>query len=322
MEYRRLGRSGLVVSEVALGSWLTLGQSVDSERGARCIERAYELGVTFFDTANEYGHGAAEEFLGSVLKRFPRDTYVLATKLFWPMGEKPTQRGLSRKHIVEQCERSLQRLGHDYIDLYQCHRYDRHTPVEETLRAFDDLVRQGKILYVGVSCWSAAALMEAHHVADRRNLVPVISNQPPYNMLQRGIERDVIPTAEALGVSQVVYSPLAQGALSGKYRKGEIPEGSRAAREDNIGKYMRPLLNDENLGIIEQLEPIGAELGMSMSQLALAWCLRLPNVASVIAGATRPEQVEQNVGASGKPIPPEALERIERILNPEGKRHR
>jgi aryl-alcohol dehydrogenase-like predicted oxidoreductase len=216
LEYRRLGGSGLKVSEIALGSWLTYGGSVAEERARECIRRAYELGINFFDTANVYARGAAEEIVGRALKGFARESYVLATKVYFPMGEGPNDRGLSRKHIMEQCHASLRRLGVDYVDLYQCHRYDTETPLEETLRALDDLVRQGKVLYVGVSEWSAGQISEALRIADEMGFDRIVSNQPCYNMIQRHIERRVMPLCEVEGVGQVVFSPLAQGVLTGK----------------------------------------------------------------------------------------------------------
>ena len=314
MEYRRLGGSGLRVSEIALGSWLTYGGSVAEERARECIRRAYELGINFFDTANVYARGAAEEIVGRALRGFARESYVLATKVYFPMGEGPNDRGLSRKHIVEQCHASLKRLGVDYVDLYQCHRYDPGTPLEETLRALDDLVRQGKVLYVGVSEWSAKQISEALRVADEMGFDRIVSNQPRYNMIQRHIERRVMPLCEVEGVGQVVFSPLAQGVLTGKYRPGEAPaEGTRAANPEQ-SVFMRELMNERVLSAVEGLEEVASDLGLSMSQLALAWVLRRENVSSAIVGASRPEQVEDNAAASGVELPPEALGRIDAVL--------
>ena len=314
MEYRNLGRSGLKVSEVALGSWLTFGAAVADKTAVRCIHRAYELGINFFDTANAYNRGAAEDVLGKALAEFPRDTLVIATKVFFPMGKAPNQRGLSRKHVMEQAEASLKRLRTDYVDLYQAHRFDEHTPTDETLRAFDDLVRQGKVLYVGTSSFSAEQIIQAHALAERMNLDRTVSNQPIYNMFRRGIEKDIVPACEKLGVGQVVFSPLAQGVLTGKYCGGERPADSRAASsksEVSINKYM----TEEMLGRVELLGAIAADLGMSTAQLALAWCLRLENVSSVICGATKVAHVEDNAAAAGKKIPEDALRKIEDILS-------
>ncbi len=315
LEYRHLGRSGVKVSEIALGSWLTYGGSVEEERARECIHRAYELGINFFDTANVYAQGAAEEIVGRALKGFARESYFLATKVYFPMGDGPNDRGLSRKHIVEQCHASLRRLGVDYVDLYQCHRYDTETPLEETLRALDDLVRQGKVLYVGVSEWSADQISDALKIADEMGFDRIVSNQPRYNMIQRHIERRVMPLCEVEGVGQVVFSPLGQGVLTGKYRPGEAPaEGTRAANPEQSA-FMRELMNEKVLSAVDGLRDVASDLGLSMSQLALAWVLRRENVSSAIIGASRPEQVEDNVGASGVELSPEVLERIDGILS-------
>nr|WP_273844621.1 aldo/keto reductase family protein [Rubrobacter calidifluminis] len=303
------------MSEIALGSWLTYGGSVEEERARECIHRAYELGINFFDTANVYAQGAAEEIVGRALKGFARESYFLATKVYFPMGDGPNDRGLSRKHIVEQCHASLRRLGVDYVDLYQCHRYDTETPLEETLRALDDLVRQGKVLYVGVSEWSADQISDALKIADEMGFDRIVSNQPRYNMIQRHIERRVMPLCEVEGVGQVVFSPLGQGVLTGKYRPGEAPaEGTRAANPEQSA-FMRELMNEKVLSAVDGLRDVASDLGLSMSQLALAWVLRRENVSSAIIGASRPEQVEDNVGASGVELSPEVLERIDGILS-------
>ncbi len=314
MEYRHLGKSGVRVSEISLGSWLTYGGSVAEEQARRCIHRAYELGINFFDTANVYMRGMAEEIVGRALRSFRRDSYFLATKVYFPMGEGPNDRGLSRKHIMEQCHASLRRLGVDYVDLYQCHRYDENTPLEETLRALDDLVRQGKVLYVGVSEWSADQISEALRLADEMGLDRIVSNQPQYNMIQRRIESEVIPLCEREGVGQVVFSPLAQGILTGKYRPGEAPkEGTRAANPEQSG-FMQRLMNEEVLSAVDKLRNVASDSGLSMSQLALAWVLRQENVSSTIIGASRPEQVEDNAGASGVKLTPDAVQEIDNIL--------
>ncbi len=314
MEYRNLGRSGVKVSEVSLGSWLTYGGSVAAEQATSCIHKAYELGVNFFDTANVYVRGDAEEIVGRALAGFERDSYFLATKVYFPMGEGPNDRGLSRKHIMEQCHASLKRLGVDYVDLYQCHRYDENTPLEETLRALDDLVRQGKALYVGVSEWSAEQIESAMRLAKEMNLDGIVSNQPRYNMIQRQIEDRVIPLCEREGVGQVVFSPLAQGILTGKYSPGDAPEeGTRAANPEQ-NQFMEQLMNEEVLSAVQGLRGVASEAGLNMSQLALAWVLRQENVSSTIIGASRPEQVEDNVGAAGVKLTPDVIEEIDGIL--------
>jgi aryl-alcohol dehydrogenase-like predicted oxidoreductase len=316
MRYRKLGSWGVKVSEISLGSWLTYGGYVEDERAIACIHRAFELGVNFFDTANVYRLGAAEEVTGRALKGFRRDDYVLATKVYFPMGEGPNDRGLSRKHVMEQCHASLRRLGVDYIDLYQCHRSDEDTPLEETLRALDDLVTQGKVLYVGVSMWPAELLDEGRRLQVKLNLDPIVSNQPEYSMLAREIEDDVLPVCKQLGIGQVVYSPIAQGVLTGKYQPGdEPPAGTRAATPEGSGFIARHLRNDV-LTAVQGLRPIADELGITMAQLAVAWVLREPGVSSAIVGASRPEQVEENVAASGIELPPDVLKRIDEALAP------
>ena len=314
MEYRRLGGSGVKVSEISLGSWLTYGGSVAEEQATACVNRAYEIGINFFDTANVYRRGAAEEIVGRALKAFDRDSYFLATKVYFPMGEGPNDSGLSRKHITEQCHASLRRLGVDYVDLYQCHRYDENTPLEETLRALDDLVRQGKVLYVGVSEWTAEQISDALGIAREMNLDRIVSNQPQYNMIQRRIETDVIPLCEREGIGQVVFSPLAQGVLTGKYSPGDAPgEGTRASDpESNV--FMQQLMNEEILSAVEGLRSVASDAGLSMPQLALAWVLRQENVSSAIIGASRPEQVEDNAAASGVKLSADTLSEIDRIL--------
>ena len=314
MNYRRLGRAGVKVSEISLGSWLTYGGSVGRDTAIACVHRAYELGINFFDTANVYDRGAAETVLGQAIKDFPRDSYVLATKAFWPMGDGPNDRGLSRKHITEQCNASLKRLGVDYVDLWQCHRYDPETPLDETLRAIDDLIRQGKVLYAGVSEWSAVQIDDALHTADRLGLDRIVSNQPQYSMLERYIEPDIIPLCEREGVGQIVWSPLGQGMLTGKYKHGEAaPAGTRAAN-DRTAKIIGRLLTEENFARVEKLRAIANRRDISLAQLALAWILRQPNVSSAIIGASRPEQIEENVKASGVVLTSEELDDITAIL--------
>lgn len=314
MQYRRLGRSGVRVSTIALGSWLTYGNSVAEEAAVACIHRAYELGVNFFDTANVYNRGAAEEVVGRGLKDFPRDSYVLATKVYFPMGEGPNDRGLSRKHIMEQCHASLRRLGTDYIDIYQCHRYDPETPLEEVLRAFDDLVTQGKVLYAGVSEWSATQIADAVYTARELNLDRIVSNQPIYNMLQRYIERDVLSVCEREGIGQVVFSPLSQGILTGKYKPGRQPESGSRATDPRANMFMQSLMSEETLTAVQNLQTLAQQGGYSLSQMALAWVLRKQIISSAIIGATRPEQVEENVKASEITLTEEVLCQIDEIL--------
>ncbi len=314
MEYRNLGRAGVKVSEISLGSWLTYGGSIGSSTARDCIVRAYELGVNLFDTSDAYYRGEAERVLGEILQEFPRSSYVLATKVFFPVGPGPNDKGLSRKHIFEECHASLKRLQTDYIDLYQCHRYDSETPLDETLRALDDLVTQGKILYAGVSEWSAEQIAAAAQVARQHNLDSLASNQPQYNMLVRRIEKEVIPISLREGVGQIVWSPLAQGVLSGKYRPGtEPPAGSRAL-DPKSNQFMPQLLQTPMLEAIDRLRPIAEGLKLTLPQLALAWILRQPNVASAITGATRIEQVEENVGASGITLDENVLAAIDVAL--------
>jgi voltage-dependent potassium channel beta subunit len=312
--YRRLGRSGVKVSEISLGSWLTYGGSVAEERAQACIYKAYELGINFFDTANVYMRGTAEEIVGRALKGFERDSYFLATKVYFPMGEGPNDRGLSRKHITEQCHASLTRLGVDYVDLYQCHRYDEDTPLEETLRVLDDLIRQGKVLYVGVSEWTADQIADALRLAKEMNLDKIVSNQPRYNMIQRQIEAEIIPLCEREGVGQVVFSPLAQGVLTGKYRPGEAPEQGTRAADPESNRFMQELMNEEVLSAVERLRSVASDAGLSMSQLALAWVLQRDNVSSAIIGASRPEQVEDNAKAAGVRLSSDVVSEIDGIL--------
>jgi voltage-dependent potassium channel beta subunit len=315
MKYRKLGRTGLKVSEISLGSWLTYGNSVEKEAAASVIDKAYDLGINFFDTANVYATGEAEKLVGEALSKYNRESYVLATKVFWPMGEGVNDRGLSRKHVFEQAHASLKRLGTDYVDLYYCHRYDPDTPVDETLRTIEDLVRQGKVLYVGVSEWTAAQIQEALQVADHYLLDRIVVNQPQYSMLNRYIEPEILPLSERNGISQVVFSPLAQGVLTGKYKPGhQFPQGSRAL-DSSSNTWMGPFLQDEVLHKVEKLGGIASEMGITVANLALAWILRQPGVASAIVGASRPSQIEENVQASGIEITSEIESRIEEILN-------
>jgi Predicted oxidoreductases (related to aryl-alcohol dehydrogenases) len=315
VKYRKLGKYGVKVSEVSLGSWLTYGGATEEETARACIAKAYDLGINFFDTANGYARGKAEEVVGAALKPYPREKLFVATKVFFPMGDGPNDHGLSRKHIMEQCHASLRRLGMDYIDLYQCHRYDTETPLEETLMALDDLVRQGKILYYGVSQWSAGQIAHAVDLARGRGLHPPVSNQPIYNALERHLEKEVMPLCGREGIGLVVYSPLAQGLLTGKYKPGQpLPEGSRAADPNQNMFLNKGELDQKVLERVQKLAGIAEELGITMSQLALAWCLRRPEVSSVIIGASKPSQVEDNAGASGVTLSPDTLAAIDAAL--------
>jgi voltage-dependent potassium channel beta subunit len=315
MQYRKLGNSGLKISEIGLGSWLTYGKAVDNQTAYDCVHKAYELGINFFDTANAYEGGQAEVVLGEALKAYERSSYVVATKLFFPMGKGPNERGLSRKHIFEQCDASLKRLGLDYIDLYQCHRFDPETPMEETLYALDDLVRQGKVLYTGVSEWSAAQINMAVGIGKEYKLRPLISNQPIYNMIERYIEQEVLPVSSQNGMGQIVFSPLAQGILTGKYKPNtEKPSNSRAANDSTnwvINSYFR----NDVLECVQKLNTLAQELGLTLSQLALAWILRHEGVSSAIIGASRPQQIEENVKAVGVKLSNDTLAEIDRILD-------
>jgi aryl-alcohol dehydrogenase-like predicted oxidoreductase len=316
MDYRRLGGSGVQVSSIALGSWLTYG-SGNADTGIECIRTAYDLGINFFDTANVYRRGEAEEVMGQALKDIRRDTYVLATKVFFPMHDGPNGRGLSRKHIMEQCDASLRRLGVDYVDLYQCHRYDVNTPLEETLRALDDLVTQGKVLYVGVSEWSAVQIADAVSIARQLNLDRIVSNQPIYNMLVRYIEPDIIPLCEREGIGQIVFSPLAQGILTGKYKPGEQPPADSRAANPEVNSFMGgDLMSDETLSAVQELQGLAQESGYSLVHMALAWVLRQSNVSAAIIGASRPEQVVDNAQAADLRLSDDVLDRIDEILGP------
>ncbi len=313
MRTRALGRSGLQVSEVSLGSWLTLGSRVDFNETARLVRRAFDLGINFFDTADVYAKGEAEKALGESLRELPRHHLVLASKAFFPMSEHANDRGLSRKHLFESVEGSLRRLGTDYLDLHQCHRADPDVPMEETVRAYEDLIRQGKVLYWGVSMWTAAQIGEACSLADQHGGYRPISNQPSYSILRRDIEEDVLPTSQREGLGQIVFSPLAQGALTGKYSGGEIPDQSRASDpERNL--WMARYLDADVLARIDRLKPIADALGLSLAQLALAWCLRGADISSVIIGATRLEQLDENAKAIGTELPADAIAEIDAIF--------
>ncbi len=314
MEYRRLGKSGLKVSSIALGSWLTYGNQVDSATSTACVRRAFELGVILFDTADIYHVGAGETELGKALEGITRSDYVLATKCFWPMSDNANNRGLSRKHIFESVEGSLRRLRTDYIDLYQCHRYDDDTPLEETLRTLDDLITQGKILYAGISEWRPEQIQAAVDFAKEHDVDQISSSQPQYSMLYRRIEKRVIPICETAGIGQIVWSPLAQGVLTGKYKPGEAPAPDSRAGDDRTNSSIGGFLGDETLAAVQKLRPIADAAGLTMSQMALAWILRQPNVSACLVGATRPEQVDENVKASGVKLDADALDAIDEAL--------
>ncbi len=314
MEHRHLGSSGLLVSEMAYGNWITHASQIDADRAIACVHAALDAGITTFDTADVYAATKAEEVLGQALKGQRREGLEIFTKVYWPTGRGVNDRGLSRKHIMESCHGSLRRLGVDYLDLYQAHRYDYSTPLEETLRAFDDLVRQGKVLYVGVSEWRAEEIQAAVDIAADMGFDRIVSNQPQYSMLWRVIEGDVIPTSQKNGIGQIVWSPMAQGVLSGKYKPGQpAPEGSRATDAQG-STFIKRLLSDEILTAVQGLVPIAEENGMTMAQLALAWVLQNPAVSSAIIGASRPEQVADNVKASGIRLDEDTLNAIDEVL--------
>jgi 1-deoxyxylulose-5-phosphate synthase len=310
MKYRKLGDSELLVSEIALGSWLTYSGGVDANTSRACIRRALDLGINFIDTANIYGRGTAESLLGETLKDVSRDSYVLATKLFFPMTE--TDRGLSRAQIHKQIDASLSRLGTDYVDLYQCHRFDAETPFEETMRALTEVVEAGKARYVGFSEWPEEAIRAA---LDMPGVVRFVSSQPQYSLLWRKPEAAIIPLCEANGISQIVWSPLAQGVLTGKYRPGKAPgQDTRAASSSMGGFLQRSWLEPRTLEAVQRLSPLAEAAGLTPTQFALAWVLRLSNVASAIVGASRPEQVVENAAASGHEVDPSLFREAEQIL--------
>ncbi len=308
MRYRKLGSSDLEVSEISLGSWLTFGVGVERDRAAAVVDSAFELGVNFIDTANIYGRGAAETFLGETLEGRPRDSYVLATKLFWPMTE--TDRGLSRAQVEKQLDASLKRLRTDYIDLYQCHRFDEETPLEETMAALTEAVRSGKVRYIGFSEWPADKIKAA---VEMEGVERFVSSQPQYSLLWREPEAEVIPLSAANGISQIVWSPLAQGVLTGKYKPGSPPPGDSRATSEDMGGWMERLLREPVLEAVQRLKPLADEAGLSLAQFALAWVLREPNVASAIVGASRPEQLAENAAASGAKVDPALFARAEEI---------
>lgn len=309
MQYRRLGHSDLEVSEISLGSWLTYGVGIETDAARRCLDTAFDVGINFIDTANVYGTGAAERFLGQALSGRPRDSYVLGTKAFFPMSD--TDRGLSATQIRKQLEGSLERLKTDHVDLYQCHRYDEHTPLEETMEALSEAVRSGKVRYIGFSEWSAEQIQAAMDIAGVERFC---SSQPQYSLLHRDPEPAVIPLCAANGISQIVWSPLAQGVLTGKYRADQPPPVDTRATSSEMGGFISGLLKPELLDAVQRLKPLAAEADLTLSQFALAWVLREPNVASAIIGASRPEQVTENAAASGAKVKGELFRQAEAII--------
>ena len=312
MKYRKLGWSDLLVSEISLGSWLTYGVGVEAEAARACLDRAFEVGINFIDTANIYGRGAAESFLGEALAGRPRDSYILATKLFFPMTE--SDRGLSREQVEKQLDASLKRLQTDYVDLYQCHRYDWDTPLEETMEALTRAIESGKTRYIGFSEWPAERIRAAVELAGSGRVAKFVSSQPQYSLLWRDPEEEVIPLCAANGISQIVWSPLGQGVLSGKYDPDRPPPRDSRAASAEMSGFMDRLMQPQVLRAVQQLKPVADEAGLTLPQFALAWVLREPNVASAIIGASRPQQVRENAEASGVVIDTQLFLRAEAII--------
>lgn len=317
VEYRYLGNSGLKVSEITYGNWVTHGSQVENDAAIKTVHRALDLGITSFDTADVYANTAAESVLGEALKGQRRESLEIFTKVYWPTGPKgPNDNGLSRKHIFESINGSLKRLGTDYVELYQAHRYDYETPLEETMQAFADVVRQGKALYIGVSEWTAEQLREGHALAKELKF-QLVSNQPQYSALWRVIEGKVVPTSEELGISQIVWSPMAQGVLTGKYLPGQpAPEGSRATDEKSGANFIARFLRDEVLEAVQKLKPVAEQAGLTMAQLSIAWVLQNKNVAAALVGASRPEQLDDTVKASGIALDADTMAAIDEALAP------
>ncbi|MET7634031.1 aldo/keto reductase family protein [Streptomyces sp. NPDC001773] len=316
MEFRRLGRSGLTISEIAYGNWITHGSQVEEDAAAACIRAALDAGITTFDTADVYAETRAEAVLGRALKDQRRESIEVFTKVFFPTGPGQNDRGLGRKHILESIDNSLRRLQTDYVDLYQAHRYDHSTPLEETMEAFADVVRSGKALYIGVSEWTADQLRAGHGLARELN-IPLVSNQPQYSALWRVIEGEVVPASEELGIGQIVWSPIAQGVLTGKYKPGaQPPAGSRATDDKGGASFVAGWLRDDVLERVQQLRPLADQAGLSLAQLAVAWVLQNPNVSAAIIGASRPEQVTENVRAAGVKFDADLLKAIDDVLDP------
>ena len=315
MEYRRLGNSGMYISEIAYGNWITHGSQVESDAAIKCVRTALDVGITTFDTADVYAGTKAESVLGKALKGVRRESYELLTKVYFPTGSGKNDRGLSRKHIMESCHASLKRLNTDHIDLYQAHRFDIETPLEETLRAFDDLIRQGKVSYIGFSEWTASQISDALKIQDARGFDRFISSQPQYSALSRAIEGKVIPLSKREGISQIVWSPMAQGVLTGKYLPGKKPPaGSRATDKKSGANFISTLMKDEVLQAVQNLRPIADAHGLTLSQLAIAWVLQNENVAAAIMGATKPSQVKENVKAAGVKLSSDTMSAIDKVL--------
>jgi len=314
VRYRQLGDSDLQVSEISLGSWLTYGGGVGDVAARACVDAAFDAGINFVDTANVYARGGAEEFLGDALAGRPRNSYVLATKLYFPMDDSGENQGLSRAQVHKQIDDSLRRLRTDFVDLYQCHRYDRSTPLDETMAALTEVVRAGKARAIGFSEWSAKQIQASLDLSRERGFVKFVSSQPQYSLLHPEPERDVFPLCAANGISQIVWSPLAQGVLTGKYAPGEAPPAGSRATSDHMGGMMGDYLSDRVLERVQRLRPIADRLGTTMAQLALAWVLRRPEVASAIVGASRPQQVHDNASASGVELDEETLAEIDRAV--------
>ena len=314
MNYRRLGNSGMKISEVGLGAWMTFGETVGKDDATDLVAAAFDLGINFFDNANGYSSGRAEEVWGELLKDYNRDAFVLATKVFFPTGDAPTQRGLSRKHIFEQVEHSLRRLQTDHIDLYQCHRYDDQTPLEETVRAMDDLIKQGKVMYWGFSQWTPEQVRDCLSLCHDEGYYQPHGSQPIYNAIQKDWEDELLPLCHENGIGQVCFSPLAQGVLTGKYKPGKPFPGDSRAKDDEHNQFMQDLVEDNMLEKVQQLQPIAEEQGCTMAQLALAWCLRRPEVTSVIIGARKVSQLKENVEASGIQLDDDVVDQINAAL--------
>ncbi|MCQ4041145.1 aldo/keto reductase family protein [Streptantibioticus rubrisoli] len=316
MEHRHLGRSGLLISEIAYGNWLTHGSQVEEDTATDCVRAALDAGITTFDTADVYADTRAESVLGRALQGERREGLAILTKVYWPTGPGPNDRGLSRKHILESIDNSLRRLRTDYVDLYQAHRFDRFTPLEETMEAFADVVHRGKAHYVGVSEWTADQIRRAHALA-RELRIPLVSSQPQYSMLWRVIEPEVVPACAELGIGQIVWSPIAQGVLTGKYQPGQRPpQGSRATDDKGGADFISRFVREDVLERVQALRPLAAEAGLSLAQLAIAWVLQNPNVSAAIVGASRPEQVGENAKASGVRLDPELMARINEVVAP------
>ena len=315
MEYRRLGSSGMYVSEITYGNWITHGSQVEQDAAIKCVRAALDSGITTFDTADVYAGTRAETVLGKALKGVKRESYELLTKVYWPTGTGKNDRGLSRKHIMESVHASLKRLQTDHIDLYQMHRFDFEAPLEESLSAFDDLIRQGKVFYIGFSEWTADQIQSALKIQDARGYTRFVSSQPQYSMLWRVIENKVVPTCESNGIGQIVWSPIAQGALTGKYLPGKKPpSGSRATDKKGGANMISRWMRDEVLSAVQNLKPIAEKNGLSLAQLAVAWVLQNPNVSSAIIGATKPAQIKENVKAAGIKLDSDTMKEIDRVL--------